>query len=306
MTTPVCPLCKAGTDRQAVKQSTVYGGGSDQSFWRCDACEAIYLYPPTSEEQDRDFYENDFDKWMAKRSGDESWNDPATQFEKLGARELPLRGPWLEKYVKPGMRVLEIGSSSGFALARVKELGAEAVGIEPSPEYAEFACSRGLKTYPGLDAMKEAGEEPFDMVLHYYVLEHVNEPLPFLDACFEWLKPDGTMLFEVPSATDPLTSLYRVEAFDRFYWWRAHHWYFTPASLGYLLGQTGKPYSIHPGQRYDLSNHLVWLNEGRPGGMGRFSHVLSPETERAYREDLKRNWLCDHMIAVIGPEEGSR
>lgn len=277
----------------------VYGGAESQAFWQCAVCDAIYLYPPTDEKDDLAFYETEFDRWMQRRSGDESWTDPAVQFEKLGARELPLRMPWLERMVKPGMRVLDIGSSSGFTLAPLRELGCECVGIEVSAEYADYARGRGLTVYGSDAELAAAGEAPFDLVIHYYVLEHVTDPVEFLRGCLSHLAEGGRMLFEVPNGNDPLTSLYRVPEFEEFYWWRAHHWYFTPRSLGRVLDELGRPYEIHPGQRYDLSNHIQWALDGKPGGQGRFDSVFSDETKRSYADDLKRSGNFDYLIAIV-------
>ncbi len=294
-----CPLCGAGPDQQHVKSATVYGGTADQSFWQCDACSVIYLFPASTDTDDRHFYEQDFDKWMAKRSGDESWANPEVQFEKLGGRELPLRMPWLAKFARPGLRVLEIGSSSGFTLAALEQLGCECTGVELSQPYADHARKLGLTTYSSLEELAASGDAKFDLVLHYYVLEHVNEPRAFLQECLRYLAPGGRMVFEVPCAQDPLTALYQIPAFDKFYWWRAHHWYFTPASLRTLLTQLGREFEVHPGQRYDLSNHIHWMLTGKPGGMGKYSSIFSAETERSYAEDLKKNWFCDHLIAIV-------
>jgi len=294
-----CPLCGAESNRQSVKSPKVYGGSAEQKFWQCGQCDVIYLFPVTSEEEDLKFYENEFDKWMVKRSGDDTWTDPAIQFSKMQKRELPLRLPWLEKYAQPGRRVVEIGSSSGFMLAVLKEWGCDCTGIEVSPSYADYARKLGLKTYSRWEEMPEVERGNYDLLLHYYVLEHMSRPLEFLADCLKHISTGGKMLFEVPNGNDPLISLYKIPAFNDFYWWRAHHWYFTPKSLGYLLDQLGRPYEIHPGQRYDLSNHINWMLTGKPGGMGKYSHIFSPETEKSYAEDLKRNWACDYLIAVI-------
>jgi len=294
-----CLLCGASFEHQSIKNEIVYGGSPEQHFWQCAVCDVIYLYPPTTDTDDAHFYENEFDQWMAKRSGDDTWTAPQIQFAKMQKRELPLRLPWLKKLARPGLKVLEIGSSSGFTLAALRELGYDCCGVELSPEYANYARQLGLRTYANWQELKAAQDHTFDLVLHYYVLEHVNQPLDFLKECLLYLAPGGRMMFEVPNGNDPLTSLYQIPAFNAFYWWRAHHWYFTPKSLGYVLKQLGRPYEIHPGQRYDLSNHIHWMLTGQPGGMGKYSHIFSPETERSYAEDLKRNWLCDYQIAIV-------
>jgi 2-polyprenyl-3-methyl-5-hydroxy-6-metoxy-1,4-benzoquinol methylase len=294
-----CPLCKTSNEHQKIKSKVVYGGQSDQLFYQCTSCDVIYLYPPTTIDDDVQFYENEFDKWMVKRSGDDAWTDPALQFQKMQKRELPLRLPYLKKIVQPGSRVLEIGSSSGFMLKALQEHGCDCVGVELSPTYAEYSCRQGLRTYPNLQELDKGETKPFDVVLHYYVLEHVSKPLYFLDSCIGYLGAGGRMMFEVPNGNDPLTALYKIDAFNAFYWWRAHHWYFTPKSLSYLLNQTGKAYEIFPGQRYDLSNHIHWMLTGQPGGMGKYSHIFSSGTERAYAEDLKRTGFYDYMIGIV-------
>jgi 2-polyprenyl-3-methyl-5-hydroxy-6-metoxy-1,4-benzoquinol methylase len=294
-----CLLCGAGPDRQSVRAPTVYGGEPFQRFWHCAACDAIYLFPPTTDDDDLAFYEADFDRWMETRSGDESWSEPSVQFERMQARELPLRLPWLERYAQPGMRALDIGSSSGFTLAPLQKMGLECVGVEVSTEYAAYANDRLIKTYASLDDVTAAGEAPFDLVLHYYVLEHVTRPLEFLEEALSYRAVGGKMIFEVPNGNDPLISLYKVPEFEEFYWWRAHHWYFTPKSLSWVLDRLGRPYELHPAQRYDLSNHLVWALTGKPGGMGRYDHIFSEQTKRSYAEDLKRSEHHDHIVAIV-------
>ena len=294
-----CRLCGAGFEHQSVKSDIVYGGLPEQKFWQCSACGAIYLYPAPTDEEDARFYEKEFNQWMVKRSGDDKWTNPETHFSKLQKREMPLRLPWLEKFAKSGQRILEIGSSSGFTLAVLKEWGCDCTGVELNLEYANYAWQLGLRIYSNWQELAAADADPFDLVLHYYVLEHVSDPLGFLKECFRYVAPGGRMMFEVPNGNDPLTALYRIPAFDAFYWMRAHHWYFTPKSLGYLLDQLGRPYEIHPGQRYDLSNHIHWMLTGKPGGMGKYSHIFSPETERSYAEDLKRSGFCDYLLAIV-------
>ena len=43
---------------------------------------------------------------------------------------------------------------------------------------------------------------------------------------------------------------------------------------------------------------MVWMMEGRPGGMGRYTDFFSAELEDSYSSALKRNWLCDTLFAV--------
>ena len=116
----------------------------------------------------------------------------------------------------------------------------------------------------------------------------------------ELLNIHGKIIFEIPNAADPIYSLYDIPAFERFYWSKAHPWYFSEQSLKYLLGRLGASYEIIREQRYDLSNHMVWARDGRPGGLGRFSDLLGPEFDRSYKQALIQSGMCDTLVAIVG------
>jgi len=100
-------------------------------------------------------------------------------------------------------------------------------------------------------------------------------------------------------AADPLYSIYDIPAFERFYWSVAHHWYFTKNSIKFLLEQFGLSYEIGLDQRYDLSNHMVWARDGRPGGMARFSSFFGQELEDQYKAALVNSGHCDTLYAIV-------
>lgn len=79
--------------------------------------------------------------------------------------------------VRPGMRVLEVGSGLGILAAAVAARGAEVVGVERSPEQIAAAARAPNVTLVQGDAhdldFPNAG---FDLVYARYVLEHVGDP----------------------------------------------------------------------------------------------------------------------------------
>lgn len=86
--------------------------------------------------------------------------------------------------------VLEIGPGTGWLTSRMIDAGA-------------VVCSHNgpwpvddTEKYPGLV------DERFDLIVHHYVLEHVEDPVAFLKACREYLRPNGTMVFVVPDCTE--------------------------------------------------------------------------------------------------------
>jgi len=299
MITPNCRFCTAVPSLQSIKGRFVYGGTSEQHFWRCDACRIIYLFPPISDEEESVFYKKEFETYMERRTGqDKDWSSPERHFLS-NQREVRRRMPFLESYLTKAQEILEIGCSSGFMLSALKDRGMDVYGLDPSEGFIEYVRSKGIQVKKTLEELKENHDTAFDLILHYYVLEHIRNPLAFISQYMELLNDTGKMIFEVPCATDPLIELYKVPAFDRFYWSVAHHWYFNRESLAALLKKTGYGFELFPDQRYDISNHMTWMQEGKPGGLGRYSHIFGSELDRLYKEKLKDNWLCDTIIAVV-------
>jgi SAM-dependent methyltransferase len=277
----------------------VYGGISGQHFWQCEACQIIYLFPAHSEEEELEFYKKEFEKYMQKRTAqDKDWSTPE-KHAKSNQEEVKRRMVFLQRYLNNKQRILEIGCSSGFMLSALKGRGGEVYGLDPSEGFIDFIRSKGIDVYSNLEELERKHDLTFDLIIHYYVLEHIRNPVQFIGQYMERLGNSGKMIFEVPCATDPLVELYKVPAFDKFYWSVAHHWYFTKESLTQVLKRVGYGFELYPEQRYDISNHMTWMLEGEPGGLGRYSHIFGTELDALYKEKLKENWLCDTIIAVV-------
>ena len=187
-----------------------------------------------------------------------------------------------------------------FLLLPLVAAGHDCIGIEPSGVFSEYLRGRGLTVHRSLDGLAVSeSNRAFDLVMHFFVLEHIAEPQAFLERQLALLAPGGKLIFEVPNAADPLYSVYDIPAFERFYWSIAHPWYFSDRSLHYLLTRIGHRYEVRHDQRYDLSNHMVWARDGRPGGMGRFTALLGDELEQAYKQRLIRRGKCDTLVGII-------
>jgi SAM-dependent methyltransferase len=141
--------------------------------------------------------------------------------------------------------------------------------------------------------------EKFDLIVHFFVLEHIRDPFDFFKETYAMLKPGGRIIAEVPCANDPLTSMYTIPEFEKFYWSIAHHYYYNPESISYILEKLGYEYELIPEQRYDLSNHMTWMMEGKPGGQGKYDQIFSRQLNEKYMDDLKSKWVCDTMVVVI-------
>ncbi len=251
-----------------------------------------------TESEEGKFYENDFPGYMEERAGGSHWKDPEAHFQKFLRDEGYRRLKLLQTRLEPHHEVLEVGSATGYLLELLKPAVAEVMGVEPGPAQRAYAKERGLEVHP---ALGDVEPRQFDAVLCYYVLEHMSRPVPFLRQLADFIKPGGRLILEVPNVEDVLLSRYDIKNFPGFYYQKMHVTYFDRQTLARALEEAGYTCEIFPEQRYDLSNHLVWMRDGKPGGMGRFAEFIEPQVQAVYAEALKSHWLCDTLMAVAQP-----
>jgi SAM-dependent methyltransferase len=289
-----CRLCNA-EQNQNIRAENVFGGTQEHKFYECSECGVIYLNPPLSEQEEEYFYKKEFEKFMSKRVGDHrDWSN-AEKHVQTNKDQILRRWKFLEPHLANNKDILEIGCSSGFMMEAFRNYGLKTVGIEPSGEFLDFLHQKGFEAYEDL---KHLPEKKFDLIVHFFVFEHIRDPFDFLKSTFEMLNDGGVIVAEIPSATDPLTYIFNIPAFENFYWSIAHHYYYTPKSLKFILDKLGYKYELIPEQRYDISNHITWLMNGKPGGQNRFKFISS-RTIESYKQDLKDAWLCDTIFLKI-------
>lgn len=294
-----CPLCNSAANAQKIVVSTVYGDDGGRAVFHCAVCDVRYLHPGLSPLEEEKLYTAEFESFMAKRSAAGAGWDGAERHIAANETQRLRRMRYLAGHLRPKSRILEIGCSSGFMLYPLAAAGHDCVGIEPSGVFSDYVRRRGVACYKSLNELATADTGEFDLILHYYVMEHLADPITFLQHQLRLLRPDGHIVFEVPNANDALTTIYDVPTYARFIWVVSHRWYFSERSLARVFSATGGKGEITLDQRYDLSNHLIWLRDGKPGGMGRFTAALGQEIEDQYRQALIRARRCDTLIGIL-------
>ena len=140
------------------------------------------------------------------------WWDPTGKFKPLHEMN-PCRLEYITRQIaaefgrdlaKPepftGLRLLDIGCGGGLLSEPMARLGATVVGADVAarniPVARIHAEQSGLQIdyrHTSAEALAEAGEQ-FDVVLNMEVVEHVADPLAYLTACQQLLKPSGLMV----------------------------------------------------------------------------------------------------------------
>ena len=217
---------------------------------------------------------------------------------KKGNRVFALRYEKLAPLLAGARSFMEIGAGAGGFLTHVHERhpDVDCACIEPDEDTRnERNGYSWLRQFENLD-VAPAGQ--FDLVGLFHVLEHVLEPASLLRGCIGLLSPNGRLVIEVPSLSDPLLTLYHLKSYEDFFFQKQHPFYYSGASLMRLLVANGlRVERVIFHQRYGLENHLNWLLAGKPGGSLQFRNLFV-QTERSYRESLESSGYADAVMAV--------
>ena len=148
-----------------------------------------------------------------------------------------------------GLRILDIGCGGGLLSEPMARLGADVVGADAAerniPVARIHAEQSGLTIdyrHTTAEALAAAGER-FDVVLNMEVVEHVADPLAYLTACHDLLKPGGLMVCSTlnRNAKSFMLAIIGAEWIMRWLPKGTHDWqkFITPDELTDLIRRAG-------------------------------------------------------------------
>ncbi len=102
-------------------------------------------------------------------------------------------------FVKPRMKLLDLGCGDGLDLVHYKKLGAEIYGLDASEELIEIAKKRLPDENIQLGFFEKIPFQNhfFDIVLSKYAIMTSTDMKPIFKEIFRVLKPGGTMMYLV-------------------------------------------------------------------------------------------------------------
>ncbi|MDF0668340.1 MAG: class I SAM-dependent methyltransferase [Nitrospira sp.] len=158
----------------------------------CQACGLVWSDPRPHDA--RRFYEEEY-----RLSYKHSYSPKPKHVLRAGHVALS-RFEKIERLLSNRKTVLDVGTGGGEFAYLLQSLGHGVNGIEPNRGYADYSIREyGLTVQVGF--VQDAGLAPdsFDVVTIWHVLEHTEDPGFILDLLRSWLKPDGTLVVEVPN-----------------------------------------------------------------------------------------------------------
>ena len=126
----------------------------------------------------------------------------------------------------------DIGCGGVYLLQKVREQGVTVKGIDPSPVTAAAGKKAGIEIVPDFYPSPSLTER-FDVLFHYDVLEHVEDPVAFLQAHHANLSLHGALIFAVPDCS------HQIALGDVSMLLHEHLNYFDGESLAHVVRAAG-------------------------------------------------------------------
>jgi len=182
--------------------------------------------------------------------------DGNTMATSYGGDFLRFLSEYLKSFSSSGRQLMEIGSGGGWLLQRLAKDGWNCISCDPSP-FAERAA-REQAFHHIADYYSPGNDYPMvDVIVHYDVLEHVENPVEFLRWHTKHLRPQGMVFFATPDCTE------QFQLGDVSMAVHEHRNYFSVDSLAQVVRSAGLlPLSIQRGAVGGVLQCAAVLSDG--------------------------------------------
>jgi 2-polyprenyl-3-methyl-5-hydroxy-6-metoxy-1,4-benzoquinol methylase len=174
-------------------------------------------------------------------------------------------------------RLLDVGSGLGYFLKIAQDDGWDVDGIEPRSAAVKYCYNNfGIKVHKGFLEDFEKKPGTYQVITLWDVLEHVYDPLQFLERSIELLAPGGILVVAIPNASGWPARIFKGR-------WR----YVMPVHLYYFK----MPYIDHFLSSYNMrlerADHTVKIHSLIQGVMSLLPFKVSQD--RVFRIGIKDN-----------------
>jgi 2-polyprenyl-6-hydroxyphenyl methylase/3-demethylubiquinone-9 3-methyltransferase len=202
---------------------------------------------------------------------DEWWN-PQGPMKPLHLLN-PLRLAFIEKYLKlTGKSVLDCGCGAGLFSEAMAKKGARVIGLDLAEAVIRVARAHATDSNLSIEyhcesmqAFAQRRPSSCDVITCMELLEHVQEPVELLKACFLALKPDGYLLLSTINRTAQafLKTIIGAEYVLGLLPKGTHHYrqLIKPSELAHWLREAGFAVGDRQGVSVGLDHHYRFCDD---------------------------------------------
>ncbi|MBC7849909.1 MAG: class I SAM-dependent methyltransferase, partial [Chitinophagaceae bacterium] len=167
---------------------------------KCKNCELVYASPQPvlTYEAINEIYASDYYANYYGPKQDYQDRSQTDYYMKCYEKEYAVYSQFIAD--KPNRKVFDVGCGDGKFLEIFQKHGWNCTGLEPSTTSRKLAMEKGFQVMevPFLQVNNNVGK--FDLIFLDNVIEHINEPKPFIAKAFSLLEPGGIFVLKTPNS----------------------------------------------------------------------------------------------------------
>jgi SAM-dependent methyltransferase len=192
-----CYLCGSSAATEFIQAEDDLGGTPGRfRFVRCLACGLVYQNPRVTLAAIGAYYDDTYIAHRKKRN----WGVLTPLFERAMDKLDIDKTRIVSRYVSlnAGSEALDVGCAVGTFLSHLRQTsGARVTGVD-FKDLSSAATLREVEFHCGLFYEADLSGHRFDLVTMWHFLEHDYDPIRSLRTAHRVLKPQGTLVVEVP------------------------------------------------------------------------------------------------------------
>ena len=241
----------------------------------CHKCGHVQIYPLLTPQEEKREYDNDSTVRFGGTSIGTDFDAMRVKFSEWTKQHVDIYFDMLQNYEN----VLEIGSGYGFFMEMLNNNPERKFNIE-GIEIGQFRLDNFVGGAPVhninvlTDDIPQALYQKYDCVICMHVLEHISQPVLFLEKVKGFLKPGGNVIFEVPNINCFLGEI--SAEYKSFMYIYDHCSYYSQDTLRLVFEKAGyNVKNICTYELYSIENHCRWVREGVP--FTKYNQMFMPD-----------------------------
>lgn len=230
----ICPVCGAGTIKEALRVKDHSVSGEEFSIWECSACHFRFTQDVPDAATIGPYYQSD--EYISHSNTSKGLINRL--YQAVRKKTLKRKRKLVQQQTGMGKgQLLDIGSGTGAFVDEMEKSGWRVTGLEPDSGARQVAKDSFGVTLQDTSGFFQLPAEQFDAITMWHVLEHVHTLHEYMDQLKKLLKPGGRILIAVPNYTSGDAGYYQS-------YWAAydvprHLYHFSPGSMEKLAGIHG-------------------------------------------------------------------
>lgn len=226
-----CPLCGSGNIEKLLAAKDHLLTSEAFEIFTCRSCAFLFTQAaPAQDEIGRYYRSQDYISHSDTRKG------LMNRLYHLGRSIMLYEKYRMVRQASAGIRLLDIGTGTGYFPGYMKKKGYQVTGMEVDPDARSFAQKEfSFQVFAPEDFTGRKIEGRYDVITLWHVLEHVHDFHLYMERMKDYLEPGGTLIIALPNCNS-----FDARHYNEF--WAGydvprHLWHFTPSAFTLLAAK---------------------------------------------------------------------